>query len=112
MQQLIQMSASGDKNANLVLEKMKIRNLNALSNYALERQLLHLKNFSCFDVNFKKFPKTICFSGANDEVVAFRQTKLFEERIKDFDLHIFKNCGHAPHFSHMEEIEKVLKNFI
>jgi pimeloyl-ACP methyl ester carboxylesterase len=112
MQQLIQMSVSGDKNPNLVLEKMKIRDLNVLSNYALEQQLLHLRDFSCFDVNFKKFPKTICFSGANDAVVPSSQTKLFAERIKDFELHIIENCGHAPHFSHMEEIEKVLKNFI
>jgi hypothetical protein len=112
MQALVQMSASGDENANLVLEKMKIRNLNVLSNYALQQELLNLKSFSCFDVNFKKFPKTICFSGANDAVIPSSQTKLFAERIKNFELHIIENCGHAPHFSHMEEIEKVLKNFI
>jgi len=112
MRHLIDMSASCDENANLVWEKMKIRNLNVLSNYALERQLLHLRDFSCFDVNFKKFPKTICFSGANDAVVPSSQTKLFAERIKDFELHIIENCGHAPHFSNMQEIEKVLKNFI
>ena len=108
MQALVQMSAIGDENANLVLKKMKTQDLNVLSNYALEQQLLHLKDFSCFDVNFKKFPKTICFSGVNDTVVASCQTKLFAERIKDFELHIIENCGHAPHFSHMEEIEKVL----
>jgi pimeloyl-ACP methyl ester carboxylesterase len=112
MQQLIKMSASCDKNSNLVFDKMKIQDLNVLSCYALEQQLLHLRDFSCFDVNFKKFPKTICFSGANDAVVASSQVKLFAERIKDFELHIIENCGHAPHFSHMEEIEKVLKNFI
>ena len=112
MRQLIKMSASGDENANLVFDKMKIQDLNVLSCYALEKQLLHLKDFSCFDVNFKKFPKTICFSGANDAVVPSSQTKLFAERIKDFELHIIENCGHAPHFSHMEQIEKVLKNFI
>ena len=112
MRHLINMSASCDENANLVWEKMKIQDLNVLSCYALEQQLLHLRDFCCFDVNFKKFPKTICFSGANDMVVSSSQTKLFAERIKDFELHIIENCGHAPHFSHMEEIEKVLKNFI
>ena len=112
MQALVQMSASGDKNANLVLEKMKIQDLNVLSCYALKRQLLHLKDFSCFDVNFKKFPKTICFSGVNDAVVASSQTKYFAERINDFELHIFDNCGHAPHFSHMEKIKEGLKNVI
>jgi len=112
MRQLIKMSASCDKNSNLVFDKMKIQDLNVLSCYALEKQLLHLKDFSCFDVNFKKFPKTICFSGRKDTVVASCQTKLFAERIKDFELHIIEDCGHAPHFSHMEEIEKVLKNFI
>jgi pimeloyl-ACP methyl ester carboxylesterase len=112
MQQLIKMSANCDKNADLVFDKMKIQDLNVLSCYALEKQLLHLKDFSCFGVNFKKFPKTICFSGANDAVVASSQTKLFAERIKDFELHIIENCGHAPHFSHIKEIEKVLKNFI
>jgi pimeloyl-ACP methyl ester carboxylesterase len=112
MRHLVAMSASGDENADLVFDKMKIQDLNVLSNYALEQQLLHLRDFSCFDINFKKFPKTICFSGANDAVVASSQTKLFAERIKDFELHIIENCGHAPHFSHIEEIEKVLKNFI
>lgn len=112
MQALIQMSSSGDENANLVLEKMKIQDLNVLSCYALEQQLLHLKDFSCFDINFKKFPKTICFSGANDAIVASSQTKLFAERIKDFELHIIENCGHAPHFSHMEKIKDRLKNVI
>jgi len=112
MQHLVAMSASGDENSNLVFDKMKTQDLNVLSKYALEQQLLILRNFSCFDINFKKFPKTICFSGANDAVVASSQTKLFAERIKDFELHIIENCGHAPHFSHMQEIEKVLKNFI
>jgi len=109
MRHLVAMSASGDENADLVFDKMKIQDLNVLSCYALEQQLLHLRDFSCFDINFKKFPKTICFSGVNDAVVASSQTKLFAERIKDFELHIIENCGHAPHFSHMEEIEKVLK---
>ena len=112
MQALVQMSASNDENSNLVLEKMKIQDLNVLSNYALEKQLLHLKDFSCFDVNFKKFPKTICFSGVNDAVVASSQVKLFAERIKDFELHIIENCGHAPHFSHLEEIKEWLKNAV
>jgi pimeloyl-ACP methyl ester carboxylesterase len=108
MQHLVAMSASGDENNNLVFDKMKTQDLNVLSNYALEQQLLHLKDFSCFDINFKKFPKTICFNGANDAVVASSQTKLFAERIKDFELHIIENCGHAPHFSHLEEIKEVL----
>ena len=112
MQHLVAMSASGDENSNLVFDKMKTQDLNVLSKYALEQQLLVLKEFSCFDVNFKKFPKTICFSGANDAVVASSQTKLFAEKIKDFELHIFENCGHAPHFSHLEEIKKGLKNVI
>jgi pimeloyl-ACP methyl ester carboxylesterase len=112
MQQLVQMSASGDKNSNLVFDKMKTQDLNVLSKYALEQKLLHLRDFSCFDVNFKKFPKTICFTGRKDAVVSSCQTKLFAERIKDFELHIIEDCGHAPHFSHIEEIEKVLKNFI
>lgn len=112
MRQLIKMSASGDENADLVFNKMKIQDLNVLNKYALKQQLLHLRDFSCFDVNFKKFPKTICFSGANDAVVPSSQTKLFAERIKDFELHIIEDCGHAPHFSHMEKIKKGLKNVI
>jgi pimeloyl-ACP methyl ester carboxylesterase len=108
MQHLVAMSASGDENNNLVFDKMKTQDLNVLSKYALEQQLLVLKEFSCFDINFKKFPKTICFSGANDAVVASSQTKLFAERIKDFELHIIENCGHATHFSHIEEIKEVL----
>jgi pimeloyl-ACP methyl ester carboxylesterase len=110
MQHLVAMSASGDENADLVFDKMKIQDLNVLNKYALEQQLLHLRDFSCFGVNFKKFPKTICFTGANDKVVASSQAKLFAERIKDFELHIIENCGHAPHFSHMEQIKKELKN--
>jgi pimeloyl-ACP methyl ester carboxylesterase len=111
MQHLVAMSASGDENSNLVFDKMKTQDLN-LRIYGLEQLLLILKNFSCFDVNFKKFPKTICFSGVNDTVVASSQTKLFAERIEDFELHIIENCGHAPHFSHMEEIKERLKNVV
>jgi pimeloyl-ACP methyl ester carboxylesterase len=111
MQYLVAMSASGDENSNLVFDKMKTQDLN-LRIYGLEQQLLELKEFSCFDVNFKKFPKTICFSGANDAVVASSQAKLFAEKIKDFELHIIENCGHAPHFSHMEEIKEGLKNVL
>ena len=117
MRHLVAMSASGDENADLVFDKMKIQDLNTLSNYALEKQLLHLRDFSCFDINFKNFPKTICFSGANDQVISSSQTKLFAERIfsppfKNFELHIIEDCGHAPHFSHIEEIKEGLKNVV
>jgi pimeloyl-ACP methyl ester carboxylesterase len=117
MRHLVAMSASSDENADLVFEKMKIQDLNTLSNYALEKQLLHLRDFSCFDINFKNFPKTICFSGANDQVISSSQTKLFAERIfsppfKNFELHIIEDCGHAPHFSHIEEIKEGLKNVV
>ena len=45
-------------------------------------------------------------------IVHVAQHQYFLERIKDFRLEIFKNCGHAPHLSYIDEIRNIIKEEI
>jgi pimeloyl-ACP methyl ester carboxylesterase len=67
-----------------------------------------LKRFSCHDINFTQFPKTIIFQGDGDVVVNALQAKIFAEKIKNSELKILANCGHCPHISNIDEIQKAL----
>jgi pimeloyl-ACP methyl ester carboxylesterase len=53
-------------------------------------------------------PRTLFFQGAGDMIVHQNQVKYFQERIKNFRLEIFKNCGHAPHLSNIELLKKII----
>ncbi len=72
--------------------------------------------FSCFDVDFKDFPKTIYIWGEGDAVVNNHQNtlqyKYFANKISDFKVEIIKNCGHAPHFSHKEDFLNIINEKI
>jgi pimeloyl-[acyl-carrier protein] methyl ester esterase len=70
--------------------------------------LKELERFSCFDVNFSETPRTLYFHGAGDMIVHVSQAEYFRERIKNFRLEIFNNCGHAPHLSDLDRFRKVI----
>ena len=67
---------------------------------------------SCFDVDFSQmletWPRTLFFQGAGDMIVHESQSQYFKNRIKNFRLEIFKNCGHAPQLSDVERMRKVI----
>ena len=70
--------------------------------------LQEMKDFSCFNVDFANFPKTLYLGGVGDKVVSSTQATLFADRIANSEVYLVENCGHAPQFSHPEEVQLVL----
>lgn len=103
---LAYLSAGGDENSDDV-----ILNMNNKSNDNLVNWLDEL-DFSCFDIDFKNFPKTVYICGDSDAVIDCSQYKYFQERIENFELKVIKNCGHAPHFSHKNEFLNIINEKI
>jgi pimeloyl-[acyl-carrier protein] methyl ester esterase len=103
------LTAMNDINSSKIAKTLDIKkdNHNQLS-YWLEE----LKKASLFNVDFSKMPRTLYFHGAGDMIVHVAQHRYFLERIKDFRLEIFKNCGHAPHLSYIDEIRNIIKEEI
>jgi len=71
-----------------------------------------LKHFSCYDLDFTNFPKTLIFQGEGDMVVNVLQAKIFAEKIADSQLKILANCGHCPHISNLNQVQQTLDQFL
>jgi len=99
------LSIMNDKNKSQIIKNLEISDEN---HQKLLIWLKELKDFSCFDLDFTNIPQTLFYTGAGDMVVHSSQSKYFAERIKDFELHNFDNCGHAPHFSDKELFNNIL----
>lgn len=99
------LTAMNDRNASAIARTLDINNDNFEQ---LKFWLEELARFSCFNVNFENFPRTLYFHGAGDMIVHVSQADYFKERIKNLRLEIFKNCGHAPHLSDLEKIQKII----
>lgn len=69
-----------------------------------------LKRFSCFELDFSDFPKTLIIHGEGDMIVNSLQAKVFAEKIANSQLKILANCGHCPHISNFEETKNFLIN--
>jgi len=104
---LAYLSAGGDENSDDV-----ILNMNNKSNDNLVNWLDELKDFSCSNISFKNYPKTIYICGDSDAVIDCSQYEYFQERIENFELKVIKNCGHAPHFSHKEDFLNIINEEI
>lgn len=74
----------------------------------LKLWLEELSRFSCFDLDFSQMPRTLFFQGAGDMIVHASQAEYFKERIKNFRLEIFQNCGHAPQLSDVVRLRKII----
>lgn len=99
------LTAMNDRNASDIARTLDVNDQNFEQ---LKFWLEELARFSCFDVNFENMPRTLYFHGAGDMIVHSSQAQYFAERIKNFRLEIFKNCGHAPHLSDMEKLRKII----
>ena len=99
------LTAMNDKNASDIARTLDVNDKNFEQ---LKFWLKELERFSCFDVNFENMPRTLFFQGAGDMIVHESQAKYFYDRIKNFRLEIFKNCGHAPHLSDLEKLRKII----
>jgi pimeloyl-[acyl-carrier protein] methyl ester esterase len=106
------LTAMNDRSAKEIAKTLDINDKNFAQ---LKFWLEELSRFSCFDVDFSNMPRTLFFQGAGDMIVHASQAEYFKERIKNFRLEIFHNCGHAPHLSDVskfrdlvvEEISKI-----
>ena len=99
------LSIMNDKNKSQIIKNLEISDEN---HQKLIIWLQELKDFSCFDFDFTNMPPTLFYIGAGDMVVHNSQSKYFADRIDDFELHIFDNCGHAPHLSDKELFNNIL----
>ena len=99
------LTAMNDRNFAQIAQSLNISDCNFVQ---LKFWLEELSRFSCFEVDFSNTPRTLFFQGAGDMIVHQNQVKYFQERIKNFRLEIFKNCGHAPHLSNVELLQKII----
>ncbi|MBU6338767.1 MAG: alpha/beta hydrolase [Rickettsiales bacterium] len=99
------LTAMNDRNASEIARTLDVNEDNFEN---LIYWLDELKRFSCFDVDFSNMPRTIFFQGVGDMIVHESQAKYFAERIKNFRLEIFRNCGHAPQLNDVERVREVI----
>ncbi len=70
-----------------------------------------LEKFSCYDLNFTNFPKTLIIHGSSDLVVNLSQSKLFKEKITNSQLEVLENCGHTPHINYQDYLSEKILDF-
>lgn len=99
------LTAMNDKNASQIARTLDVSNDNFDN---LLSWLDELKRFNCFNTDFNKMPRTIFLQGAGDMIVHASQAGYFQERISDFTLETFKNCGHAPHINDIDRVRKII----
>ncbi|MFT6106903.1 MAG: pimeloyl-ACP methyl ester carboxylesterase [Rickettsiales bacterium] len=68
-----------------------------------------LGRFSCHDLNFENFPRTLIIHGQGDVVVNILQAKIFSDKITNSSLKILANCGHCPHISNFSEVQNFIQ---
>lgn len=105
MKQFSILTAMNDRHASEIARNLDINDKNF---DGLIYWLDELKRFSCFDLDFSQMPRTLFFQGAGDMIVHFSQAEYFKERIANFRLEIFKNCGHAPQLSDVALLRQVI----
>jgi pimeloyl-ACP methyl ester carboxylesterase len=71
-----------------------------------------LSRFSCYDLDFSNFPRTIIFHGQGDLVVHASQSKIFASKIANSRLEILNDCGHCPHISNQDQLQKIINEEI
>ena len=96
-----------DKNRAKALAKGLYINQDNYANLAF--WLDELGSFSCFGVDFSRFPETIIIHGQEDLVVHHSQAKMFANKIAHSKLNIIANCGHCPHISHPPQLQKIMR---
>jgi len=105
LKQFAILAAMNDRNASDIAKSLDINDSNFEQ---LKFWLEELSRFSCFDVDFSNMPRTLFLQGSGDMIVHESQSQYFKERIKDFRLEIFNNCGHAPHLNDVVRVRKVI----
>ncbi len=108
LKQFAILSAMNDKNSAEIARNLDVNDKNFEQ---LRFWLEELERFSCFDVDFSNMPQTLFFQGAGDMIVHASQAQYFKERIANFSLEIFENCGHAPHLNNVEKMRSLISKY-
>lgn len=99
------LTSMNDQNAADIARNLDISDQNFEQ---LKFWLEELSRFSCFDLNFVNMPRTLFIQGAGDMIVHASQANYFSQKIRNFRLEVFKNCGHAPHLNNLEQLRKLI----
>lgn len=67
-----------------------------------------LERFSCYDLDFNSFPRSLIIHGQGDVIINVLQAKIFAEKIPNSRLEILLNCGHCPQISNLEQLQELI----
>lgn len=59
--------------------------------------LEELARYSCAELNFSTLPPTLLVHGLKDKVIYPIQAEWFRQHLPHAELHLWPECGHAPH---------------
>lgn len=105
------LTAMNDKNAKEIVKNLNISDKNYKN---LTFWLEELERFSFFDFDFSKISndiKILHFQGKGDMIVHNSHANLFQNNLKNLEIELVKNCGHAPHLSDPEFVRSKVENF-
>ncbi len=60
------------------------------------------------ELDLSHFPETELIHGKSDVVVDMQQSVHFAKRIPRSSVHLFDNCGHAPHWHDPQAVQKII----
>lgn len=98
-----------DKDGAKLAENLDINDEN---HQKLAFWLDELERFSCYQITFNNFPKTLIIHGLSDMVVHVSQSQIFHEKIPNSQLEIIKDCGHVPHNRYLDDLRDKILDFI
>lgn len=74
--------------------------------------LKELRHFSCENVDFKGFPKTLLVHGRQDSIVPVKQSHYFHALLPQCQMVVLEDAGHAPHLHNPAFIRQRIKEEI
>lgn len=92
-------------------DQMKYKGfLRAIRSTALHTPFTNLKE-TYERLGKKNIPMQL-FWGENDQTIPYSTSKLVCEAVPDIEFHTINNSGHIPHFTHPNEVNPLLVNFL
>lgn len=67
-----------------------------------------LVRFSCYEIDFSRFPPTDIIHGTEDAVIPYPNALAFAKRLPVSSLHRLNFCGHAPHWHDANFVRRVI----
>jgi len=100
-----------DSQSSFISDQLALFDKDAVLKKDWLRWLEALEHYSCDEIDFSGFPNTMLVHGAHDKVVMPEQSQRFAEKIKGAKVHVWEECGHAPHFHNAGKLQKLIHAF-